>query len=133
MTIKMRISRARCKERGRYLQKEVAKKISEITGISYGKDEPIASREMGQSGPDVRLVGEAKRIFPFAIEAKYQEKWNVVEWIKQAKKNMQDSGKYLSWLLVLKKNNLDPVIVLDMNVFFSIALPWIEKMKGNHK
>jgi hypothetical protein len=84
---KKRIKTSSAKAKGRNLQKWTCQKISELLGIPWGKDELIASREMGQSGTDVRLVEEAQERFPFSVECKYQETWSVPSWIKQAKKN----------------------------------------------
>ena len=65
------------KAKGRRLQQWVCQQIASVTGLPFGKDMTIASREMGQSGTDVRLVGEARDAFPFSIECKNQETWTV--------------------------------------------------------
>jgi hypothetical protein len=114
---KKSISISSRKAKGRGLQKWVAQKISEITGIPCGKDERIASREMGQSGTDIRLVGKAKEVFPFSIECKYQETWSVPAWIQQAKDNW---GKGTDWLLFMRKNRHEEIVVLDAEAFFKI-------------
>src|SRR5690606_40989399 len=49
-------------------------RVSEVLQIPWGRDEMIAPREMGQSGTDVRLVGEAAQRLPFAIECKAQDR-----------------------------------------------------------
>lgn len=108
---------ASAKAKGRRLQNWVALHISNLLGLPWGKDEMIAPREMGQSGTDVRLVGPAKVAFPFAVECKYCEKWQIHQWIKQAKEN-QD--KDTDWLLVMKRNHQRPVIALDAEVFFKL-------------
>jgi len=118
MTIKVSSAKAK----GRELQKWVCQKISDLTGLSWGPDEMIASREGGQSGVDVRLVGEAKQLFPFSVECKWQEVWKVVSWIKQAQEN-QNPGT--DWLLVMKKNRIKPVVVMDAERFFEL----LKKMK----
>ena len=105
------------KAKGRRLQNWICEQISKLIGYEWGKDEPIAPREMGQSGVDVRLVGDARDAFPWSIEAKYQEKWNIPEWIQQAKKNRLPRT---DWLLVVKKNRIDPIVILDAEVFFEI-------------
>ena len=63
-----KISIASAKDKGRRLQKWVCEKISEITGFEHGSDgddKPIESRGGGQSGVDVRLEPEVKKLFPF--------------------------------------------------------------------
>ena len=122
------ISVAARKAKGRRLQQWVAQKISDLLGIPWGKDELIASREMGQSGTDVRLIGEAKKRFKFAVEAKWQETWSLPAWIKQAKSNQDEDT---DWLLFVKKNNHEEIVVLDATVFFGI-LEKLDDQKSNN-
>lgn len=105
------------KAKARRCQQWAAKKISDLLNIPWGKDEFISSREMGQTGPDIRLVGEARELFPWSVEAKWQETWNVPAAIRQAKENQMNST---DWLLVLKKNHHDYITVLDAEVFFDL-------------
>ena len=56
----MVIKTSSAKAKGRSLQQWVCQKISDLLNIPWGKDELIASREMGQSGVDIRLIGEAQ-------------------------------------------------------------------------
>lgn len=114
---KKKISTSSAKAKGRGLQQWTCQKISELLDIPWGKDEMIASREMGQSGVDVRLIGEAKKKFPFAVECKCQETWSFPAWIKQARANEE---KGMDWLLVVKKNHTKPIIVIDADKFFEI-------------
>ncbi len=121
-TKKRSITRASAKDKGRRLQQMVCAKISELTGLPWGKDEPIESRPMGQSGVDVRLDAVARKEFPFSVEAKWQESWNIPEWIRQAQTNeMKDTD----WLLVVKRSHSPPVCIIDLDTFFKI----LEKVK----
>ena len=113
----MSISVSSRKGKGRQLQQWVAKKISYLIELPWGKDEQIASREMGQSGVDIRLVGEAKELFPWSVECKRQESWGVHSWILHAQTN-QMSGT--DWLLIAKRNRQDAVVILDADAFFDI-------------
>lgn len=106
-----------CKNKGIRLQKWVAEQISNITGISWGKDKEIRSREAGQQGTDVVLSDRVKTLFPFSIECKNVENINLWDAIEQAKSNQQ---KDTEWLLFIKRNNVDPVVVMDCNEFFRI-------------
>ena len=117
MAKKKSISIKSRKAKGRNLQKLVCKKLSELTGISWGKDKEIESREMGQAGRDIKLYGKAKQLILLDIECKNQEKWSVLTWIKQAKLN-QEAGRY--WALICKKNHVDPVIIMDLDNFLEI-------------
>ena len=113
----MSISIASRKSKGRNFQKWVAEKISDLLGIPWGKDELISSRPMGQSGTDVCLIGKAKEMFPYSIEIKCQETWSLPAWIKQAKSNKQ---KGTDWLLFIKKNRHEEILVMNAEVFFKL-------------
>lgn len=105
------------KNKGKRLQNWVCKRLSELLNIPYGKDCLIASREMGQTGTDIRLIGKAKDLIPYSIECKNQETWKLQKYIEQAKAN-QDSKR--DWLLVLSKNRFKPIVVMDAEVFFEL-------------
>lgn len=117
MPRKRKISVSAGKAKGRRLQQWAAKWISAITNIPWGKDELIASREMGQSGVDVRLIGEARKLFPFSVECKNQEKWAIHQWIEQAKQNLLPDT---AWMLIAKRNHMDPVVIMDAEIFMGI-------------
>ena len=72
---------------------------------------------MGQSGTDVRLIGDALRRFQFSVECKRVEKFNVYEAIKQAQDNKLPNT---DWLVIHRKNNNEPIAILDANTFFEI-------------
>ena len=105
------------KAKGRRLQQDICKKISEVTDIPWGKDTEISSREMGQSGTDVRLMGKALEMFPYSVECKNVENVNLWEAIKQAKSNQKEGTE---WLLFLKRNNVDPIVVMSSDEFFKL-------------
>jgi hypothetical protein len=115
--MKRRIKPSSAKAKGRSLQQWVCQKISELLGIPWGKDELIASREMGQAGTDIRLMGEAQERFRFSVECKNQERWSILDWVEQARKNQKDGT---DWLLVVKKNRVDPIVIMDATRFFEI-------------
>ena len=105
------------KSKGRELQKFVANEISKLTGISCGKDEEITSREMGQSGTDIRLSKRVLKKFAYSVECKNCENWSLPAFIAQAKKNQLPDT---DWLVFLSKNGHEEICVLDAKVFFSI-------------
>lgn len=113
----MAITTASAKAKGRSFQQWTCQKISELLGLPWGKDELIASREASQVGTDVRLIGEAKVRFPYSVECKHQESWQIHAWIEQAKSNQQEGT---DWLLFAKRNRMRPVVILDAETFFSI-------------
>ena len=119
---KKRISTSSAKAKGRNLQQWVCKQISELLDIPWGQDEMIASREMGQAGTDVRLIGEAKKKFPYSVECKCQETWSFPSWIIQARKNQAEGT---DWLLIVNKNYHAPTVTMDAVKFFEL----LEKVK----
>jgi len=112
---KKRISVQSAKAKGRDLQNWVCHKISKLINLPCGKDEYIASREASQTGTDIRLIGKAKELFPFSVECKWQEKWNMRAFIKQAKANQMENT---DWLLFCKRNREKVVAIMDAERFF---------------
>jgi len=106
------------------LQNWVAKKVSDITGIPWGKDELIRARPMGQSGTDVAVIGEAKSLFPYSTECKDQRTFSIPAWIEQSKSNQE---KDTDWLLVITKNNFDRIAILDAEAFFRLYKKSLDK------
>ncbi len=107
------------KGKGRRLQQWAAEKIAKLVGEPHGKDQPVESRPMGQSGPDIRMESSVRERFPFSVECKYQENWSVHEWIKQAKQNQVEGTE---WLLICKRNRQEPVVIMDAEAFFRMIL-----------
>lgn len=124
------ISIAARKAKGRRLQQFVAKRLADITGIPYGKDCDIESREMGQSGTDVKIRGYAKDVLPFSIECKNCETWNVMKDLNQAQTNQL---KDTDWLLFYKKNNVKPVVMMDAELFFFMLKTCLDGAKDERE
>ena len=78
--------------------------------------EDVESRSMGAGGEDLIMARAAREKFPFSIEAKNQEKLNVWEAYKQASEN---SGDYEP-LVVLKRNNHKPLVLIDAESFVKL-------------
>ena len=114
-----------CKAKGRKFQQYIAEQISNILDIPLGADELIRSRESGQKGVDVVLLGKAKEKFPWSVECKNVEKLNWWDAIKQARTNQLDGT---DWLLVVKKNHEGPVIVIDSMVFFKLFYRYLRAL-----
>jgi hypothetical protein len=116
-----RISVASAKAKGRALQCWAARKIAELLGVSwgYGDDCVIKPRNMGQIGTDVIIPESVQSQFPFSIECKSGEHWNIQSAMIQAKSNQK---KNTEWMLILKNKSMKtPIIVLDANVFFKMT------------
>jgi hypothetical protein len=105
------------KAKGRELQKWACKKISQLTGYDWGKDCPIESRPMGQSGGDVRMEEKVRRLFPFSVECKRRAKWFVYNWINQA---IQNQTPGTDWLVIARADNKKPLVIIDGDKFFEL-------------
>lgn len=132
---KKKISVSSAKGKGRDLQQWACRKISGLTGLPWGKDEEIASREGGQNGADVRLSAAARKMFPFTVECKSGDRWNVVYAIKQCQANLYPGTE---WLVVLDRpsprpeKRILPIIMMDGEVFFRM-LENIPRREGERK
>jgi len=103
------------KAKGRRLQKEIAEYISKLTGIPAQKDGDIESRPMGQSGRDVILRGEAKKMFIFhGIECKNREALNIWQALSQAEEH---GGKPI---VFFKRNRSETYVALKADDFFEL-------------
>ena len=124
----MKIKPSSAKAKGRRLQNYVCQVLSEITGIPWGKDELIAPREMGQSGPDIRLIGEARKLINIAFECKNEEKWKVPEYIRQAKEQKWDDVDH--WTVVVSKNRQKiPYVIIDMDFFKELLKLYVDSRR----
>lgn len=102
------------KGKGRGLQMWVCKKISKLIGIRFDNQDDqclIHCREMGQSGTDVILRGIAQEEFPFSIECKNTESFNLVNTIEQVKNNV---AKNTEWMIIHKRKAFpNPIVIID--------------------
>lgn len=113
------------------LQNWVAEQISKITGIKYGHDELIQGREMGQSGVDIKLYGIAKEKYPFSVECKNEEKWDVPSYIRQAQDNQQNGT---DWQVIFTKNQYGNFVIMDAKAWFDIWEQYLNMLYGkDHK
>ena len=101
------------KAKGRRLQQWVRDKLIEALDIH---PEDIESRSMGAGGEDLIMARAAREKFPMSIECKNQEKVNVWEAYKQAEDN---SGNYEP-VVVIKRNKVKPLVVVDAEYFVSL-------------
>jgi len=102
------------KSKGRRLQKEVRDLILE----TFNELEPddVRSTSMGASGEDLLLSPAARKLFPFAVECKNQEKLNIWSSLEQAEQN---AGEHIP-LLVFKRNRSKTYISMDINDLIKI-------------
>ena len=101
------------KSKGRRLQKWFRELLIEKLSIH---EEDIESRSMGAGGEDLIMGRAAREKFPYSIECKNQEKVNIWSAMKQSRENC---GKYEP-IVVLKKNNEKPLVLLDAEYFVKL-------------
>ena len=102
------------KAKGRKLQQWVRDQLIEQLNVH---PEDIESRSMGAGGEDLIMARAARQKFPFSIECKNVEKLNVWEAYEQAKSNCN----YYEPLVVMKKNQKKPLVVIDADYFISLV------------
>ena len=98
------------KAKGRRLQQQFMQLLIEKLDID---SEDIESRSMGAGGEDLIMAKAARNKFPYAVECKNQERMNIWSAWEQANNNR---GIYEP-LVVIKRNGVPPLVVLDANVF----------------
>ena len=101
------------KAKGRRLQQKFREMLIEKLDIH---PEDIESRSMGAGGEDLIMSRAAREKFPFSIECKNQEKLNIWSAWEQAESN---KGLYEP-LVVIKKNQQRPLVVLDAENFLDM-------------
>lgn len=103
------------KAKGRNLQNFVRDKILE----SFPQLEPddVQCAIMGQSGTDIKLSPLARKIVPYSIECKNQQKISIWAALEQAKSNVKDGTQPA---LIFKRNNSDPHVVLTLSHFLEL-------------
>ena len=108
------------KAKGRRLQQKFMQLLIEDLDID---PEDIESRSMGAGGEDLIMSKAARNKFPFSIEFKNQERMNIWSAWDQAVNNR---GIYEP-LVVIKKNGVNPLVVLDAKVF----MEYVKKFNGD--
>ena len=106
------------KAKGRRLQQMVRDSI--LSRFPVLTQDDVRSTSMRAGGEDVQLSSQARRLFPYSIEAKNQERLNVWASLDQAKSNAPPG---CTPLLVMKRNN-DPIrVVLPWDTFLDLVAP----------
>ena len=101
------------KAKGRRLQQKFMQLLIEQLDID---PEDIESRSMGAGGEDLIMSKAARNKFPYSIECKNLEKLNIWSAWDQANGN---KGLYEP-LVVIKKNGVRPLVVLDAENFLDM-------------
>ena len=86
------------KNKGKRLQNKIRDLILEK--FSTLENDDVRSITMGDSGEDILLSPAARKLFPFSVECKNQEKLNIWSALDQAEQN---SGEHTP-LVIFKRN-----------------------------
>ena len=97
------------KNKGKRLQNKIRDLILEKFDSLESDD--VRSITMGDSGEDILLSPAARRVFPFSVECKNQEKINIWSSLEQAEEN---SGKHTP-LVIFKRNRSKTYAVLEFD------------------
>ena len=101
------------KAKGRRLQQLFRDLLIEKLDIH---PEDIESRSMGAGGEDLIMARSAREKFPYSVECKNQEKINLWESYNQAQQN----SKNYEPVVILKRNNSKPLILVDAEYFVNL-------------
>ena len=112
------------KAKGRRLQQQFMQLLIEKLDID---SEDIESRAMGSGGEDLIMSKAARNKFPYSIECKNQESLNIWKAWEQANGN---KGLYEP-LVVIKKNGVKPLVVLDAENFLDMIKEFNNERRCN--
>lgn len=103
-----------CKQKGRKFQQQIRDSILE----TFPELEPddVRSTPMGCIGSDLMLSPKAKKLFPYDVECKNQEKFSIWSTIQQSRGRVND-GRYA---IFFKRNRFEPHVVLKLKDFLEI-------------
>ena len=103
------------KAKGRKLQQWMRDLLIEKLDVH---PEDIESRSMGAGGEDLIMARSARKKFPYSIECKNQEKVNIWDAYEQAEEN----SKNYEPIVILKRNNTKPLVLIDADYFVNLHL-----------
>ena len=104
------------KAKGRRLQDSIVDALMEHFQGQL-EDGDLRPAIMGESGTDIKRSPLAKRLFPYAIECKNQEKLNIWSALKQAEENCSNGD---APLLAFKRNRSETYIALRLEDFVKL-------------
>ena len=102
------------KNKGKRLQNTVRDVLLETFNTLEPDD--IKSAIMGDSGEDIQLSPAARKLIPYSIDWKNQEKLNIWGALEQAEKNSGDSNP----VLIFKRNRSKTYAVLEIEDFIKL-------------
>ena len=102
------------KNKGKRLQNNVRDLILEK--FTQLEPDDVRSTTMGDSGEDILLSPAARKLFPFSVECKNQEKLNIWSSLQQAEDN---AGEHIP-LVVFKRNRSKTYVAFELDKLMEI-------------
>ena len=102
------------KNKGKRLQNKVRDLILEK--FTQLEEDDVRSTTMGDSGEDVLLSPAARKLFPFSVECKNQEKLNIWSSLQQAEDN---AGEHIP-LVVFKRNRSKTYVAMNIDYLMEL-------------
>lgn len=103
------------KAKGRRLQDFIRELLLEH--FSDLEEDDIKTAIMGEGGTDLKLSPAARRLFPYSVEAKNQEKLNIWGALEQAKENCKEGTDPM---VVFKRNRSEAFVALKLRDFLKL-------------
>ena len=103
------------KAKGRKLQQQIREQLLEaFTGLEQGD---VKCAVGGETGVDIHLSPAAKKVIPFSIEAKCQEKLNIWSALEQAEENTSEGTVPV---VIFKRNRSETYATIKFDEFIKI-------------
>ena len=103
------------KNKGKRLQNTVRDILLETFKEDLEPDD-VKSAVMGDSGEDIQLSPAARKLIPYSIECKNQEKLNIWSSLEQAEDNSKESTP----VLIFKRNRSKTYAVIEFKEFVEL-------------
>jgi hypothetical protein len=103
------------KNKGKRLQNSVRDVLLETFKEDLEPDD-VKSAIMGDSGEDIQLSPAARKLIPYSIECKNQEKLNIWSSLEQAEGNSKESTP----VLIFKRNRSKTYAVIEFEEFVEL-------------
>lgn len=113
MTVDCRGKKINSKQKGARFERSLASKFRD-----YGYDARRTNQYCGNTGDASDVVG----LPGLHIEAKHQEQMRLYEWMSQAKRDSEGTGKLPA--VFHKKNNAEILVTMTLDDFMNLYREW---------
>lgn len=113
MTVGCRGKKINSKQKGARFERSLASKFRD-----YGYDARRTAQYCGNTGDASDVVG----LPGLHIEAKHQERMQLYEWMSQAKRDSEGTGKLPA--VFHKKNNAEILVTMTLDDFMNLYREW---------